>query len=88
MLQLAGRRGFRECAQNHISTRAIPGNVEGVGFLDSPVKNPRLSGRSGLAPETESVHPSPKCGEIGGAKSPVGPRNGAGRRHGRRQASW
>jgi hypothetical protein len=34
-LALASRRGFRQGAQDHVSTPGIPGNLEGAGVFDS-----------------------------------------------------
>jgi hypothetical protein len=33
--ELAGWRGFRECARRRVSVPGISGNVEGGGFLDN-----------------------------------------------------
>ena len=55
MLELASQRGFRECAQHHVSAPGFPGNVEGAGFFDSLGRDAGLSERSELAPETELV---------------------------------
>jgi hypothetical protein len=32
MLEVASQRGFRECAQHHVSTPCIPGKGEGARF--------------------------------------------------------
>ena len=55
MLELANQRGFRECAQHHVSRPGIPGKVQGAGFFDSFGRNAGSSGRSELAPETKSL---------------------------------
>jgi hypothetical protein len=82
MLDPASRRGFRECAQHHVSTPGIPGNVEGAGFIDSLGRNAGLDERSELPPEAE---PSASLGsrELGRARGLVGPRNDIPRHHGR-----
>ncbi|MGD0578099.1 MAG: substrate-binding domain-containing protein, partial [Bryobacteraceae bacterium] len=83
MLDVVSQRGFRECAQHHVSTSSIPGNVEGAGFFDSLGRIDGSSERSELALETESVQASLKSREIGRARGLVGPRNDASRHHGR-----
>ena len=39
MLELPSQRGFRECAQHHVSRPGIPSNVEGTGWFDSLGRN-------------------------------------------------
>jgi hypothetical protein len=82
MLELTSQRGFRECAQHHVSKPGIPGNVEDASFFDSLGRNAGLPGRSELAPETESVPASLESGQIGRARNFVGRPNGASRYHG------
>jgi hypothetical protein len=88
MLQLASQDGFHECAQHHVSTLGIPGNVEGAGFCDSLGGNGGLSARSELAPETESVPAPLESRGIGRVRGLVGPRKDASRRHGNPWALW
>jgi len=49
--------------RHHISTRRMPGNVESAGFFNCQGRKARLSVRSKLAPETESVAASLKSSE-------------------------
>jgi hypothetical protein len=88
MLELASQRDFRECAQHHVSTPGVPGNTEGASFFDSLGRNAGLSGRSELAPETESVPTSLESREIGWARGFLGRPAGASRHHGRPLVPW
>ena len=82
MLELASQRGFRRCAQHHVSAPGIPGNVEGAGFFAPLGRNAGLSEGSELALETESVPTSLESREIGHSSGSVGPRNDASGHHG------
>ena len=83
MLELASRRGFRECAQHHVSAPGNHGNVEGAGVLNSLGSNAGLS--EGSEPHSGN-RTGPRFFGVQGNQASQGkrrPTQGASRHHGR-----